>query len=95
LLDSIVSAIPVPDVTQEGPVQMLITQTESNQYFGKMLIGRVAQGKISVGEQVQTVDQDGKVVEQSKVMKISKRFGMHDIELKTAYAGDIVSIAGF
>ena len=28
-------------------------------------------------------------------MKISKRFGMHDIELKTAYAGDIVSIAGF
>ena len=74
---------------------MLITQTESNQYFGKMLIGRVAQGKISVGEQVQTVDQDGKVVEQSKVMKISKRFGMHDIELKTAYAGDIVSIAGF
>lgn len=95
MLDSIVSAIPVPDVTQEGPVQMLITQTESNQYFGKMLIGRVAQGKISVGEQVQTVDQDGKVVEQSKVMKISKRFGMHDIELKTAYAGDIVSIAGF
>lgn len=28
-------------------------------------------------------------------MKISKRFGMKEIDLKTAYAGDIVSIAGF
>jgi GTP-binding protein len=28
-------------------------------------------------------------------MKIVKRFGMKEMDLKTAYAGDIVSIAGF
>lgn len=28
-------------------------------------------------------------------MKISKKFGMHELDLQTAYAGDIVSIAGF
>jgi GTP-binding protein len=28
-------------------------------------------------------------------MKIVKRFGVREVDLKTAYAGDIVSIAGF
>jgi predicted membrane GTPase involved in stress response len=28
-------------------------------------------------------------------MKIVKRYGMEEIELKEAFAGDIVSIAGF
>ena len=27
-------------------------------------------------------------------MRIQKRFGMHDLDLKTAYAGDIISISG-
>lgn len=74
---------------------MLITQTESNQYFGKMLIGRVKQGKFNLGDKVQSVDPDGKIVESAKIMKIEKRFGMKEVDLKTAYAGDIVSIAGF
>jgi GTP-binding protein len=29
------------------------------------------------------------------VLKISKKFGMHELDLQTAFAGDIVSIAGF
>lgn len=73
---------------------MLITQTESNQYFGKMLIGRIISGQISLGDRVQAVEQDGTVAEQSKIMRIQKRFGMNDIDLKAAYAGDIVSISG-
>ena len=60
-----------------------------------MLIGRIQQGKLNVGDRIQAVGQDGEVVEQSKVMKISKKFGMHELDLQTAYAGDIVSIAGF
>lgn len=42
-----------------------------------------------------TVNQDGSFNETSKVQRIVKKFGMNDIELKAAYAGDIVSIAGF
>lgn len=41
------------------------------------------------------MDQNGEVIEQSKIAKIAKKFGMHELELQTAYAGDIVSIAGF
>ena len=73
---------------------MLVSQTESNKYFGKMVIGRIQQGKISLGDKVQAVDSEGKIVEVNKVMKIVKKFGHHELDLKTAYAGDIVSIAG-
>lgn len=41
LLDAIVSKIPHPKVDQEAELKMLINQTESNKYFGKMLIGRI------------------------------------------------------
>lgn len=33
--------------------------------------------------------------ESSKVQRIVKKYGMSDVELKEAFAGDIVSIAGF
>jgi GTP-binding protein len=41
LLDAIVDYVPYPKVDLAGDFQMLISQTESNKYFGKMLIGRV------------------------------------------------------
>ena len=94
LLDKVVEHIDYPKLDPKGDLKMLITQTESNQYFGKMLIGRILSGSLALGDKVQTVDQEGNIVEQAKIMRIQKRFGMNDIELKTAYAGDIVSIAG-
>ena len=74
---------------------MLISQTESNRYFGKMLIGRVLSGKLSLGDKVQAVDPTGQSIEQAKIIKIIKKFGMNQVELDQAFAGDIVSIAGF
>jgi predicted membrane GTPase involved in stress response len=42
LLDTIDKHIPHPDVDVDGELKMLITQTESNKYFGRQLIGRIA-----------------------------------------------------
>jgi predicted membrane GTPase involved in stress response len=38
---------------------MLVSQTESNKYFGKMLIGRIQSGKMKVGDKVHAVDAGG------------------------------------
>ena len=94
LLDQMIAHIDNPKLDTQGDLKMLISQTESNQYFGKMLIGRIISGSVTVGDRVQAVDQEGAVVEQAKIMRIQKRFGMNDIDLKSAYAGDIVSISG-
>ena len=67
LLNTIVEAIPPPNLDPEGDLKMLVTQTESNQYFGKMLIGRVASGSISVGDKINAVLQNGEVESAAKV----------------------------
>ena len=43
---------------------------------------------------MQAISQSGEIEDQGKIQKIVKRFGMNEIDLKTAYAGDIVSISG-
>ncbi len=75
---------------------MLVSQTESNKYFGKMLIGRINSGQLKLGDKLQSVDSTGTIVESSKVLKIIKRFGgFNQVELDVAFAGDIISVAGF
>jgi len=61
LLDTIVKAIPNPNFDPKGDLKMLVTQTESNQYFGKMLIGRIASGSIELNDKISAVSQDGEV----------------------------------
>lgn len=95
LLDVIAQYVPSPDVKIEDDFRMLITQTESNQYFGRHLIGRIASGSVKLQDKMCTVNQDGSHHENSKIMRIVKKFGMQEFEMKEAFAGDIVSIAGF
>lgn len=70
LLDKIIEAIPAPSLDPKGDLKMLVTQTESNQYFGKMLIGRIASGSLNVGDKIVAVNQDGEVDSQAKVVRI-------------------------
>lgn len=74
---------------------MLVTQTEPNSYFGKMILGRINSGSIEIGKKLFSYDQDGKSVEVGKVSRIVRRFGLSQLEMSRAYHGDIVSIAGF
>jgi predicted membrane GTPase involved in stress response len=52
-----------PKVEIDKPFSMLVSQTESNLYFGKMMIGRIHSGKISVNDVATSVDQSGTSVQ--------------------------------
>lgn len=58
---------------------MLVTQTQPNSYFGRMLLGRINSGSIEVGKDLKTYDQDGKMIDAGKVTKISKKTGLSEI----------------
>ena len=60
---------------------MLITQTESNKYFGRQLIGRIASGSVKLGDKMCTVNQNGDLHENSKIGRIVKKYGMTEVEL--------------
>jgi GTP-binding protein len=94
-LDSVIKHIPPPKVDVASSFAMLASQTESHTYFGKLLIGRINSGSVKVGDKIHAVDPTGKISEVNKVFKILRRYGMSQIEMGKAVAGDIVSIAGF
>ena len=49
LLDEIVRRVPAPSINEREDVKMLISQTESNKFFGRMMIGKIEQGRIETG----------------------------------------------
>lgn len=95
LLELISENIKPPQVDLNSELKILVSQIESNQFFGKMLIGRINSGIIKVGQKVCAINQEGKEVDEGKVFKLIKRYGTQQIEMLEAGAGDIVSIAGF
>lgn len=96
ILQSIIDYIPAPKVNDNiKHFSMLVSQTEPNPYYGKMILGRINSGSIEIGKRMFSFDQDGKNVEVGKVSRIVRRFGLSHLEMTKAFQGDIVSIGGF
>ena len=94
LLDCILENIQEPSGDVNKPFQFRATTLDYNDYVGRIVIGRIANGKVTSQEQVAWVKADGSV----ERGKISKLFGFKDlgrVEIDAAEAGDIVGIAGF
>ena len=94
LLDCILENIQEPSGDKDLPFQFRATTLDYNEYVGRIVVGRVANGIVHSQEQVAWVDAEGNV----NKGKITKLFGFKDlgrVEIEEAEAGDIVGIAGF
>ena len=95
LFDRVVDYVPAPDVDPDGPFRMLVTTLESDPYLGRILTGRIQSGSITANTTMQALNRDAGLIEQARVTKIQAFRGPARIEVASASAGDIVSIAGF
>lgn len=93
LFDMIINEIPEPLVDEEGPLQFQPALLDYNDYVGRIGIGRIQRGRIKVNESVTCVRADGSH-SQFRIQKLYGFLGLHRIEIKEAFAGDIVAIAG-
>lgn len=94
LLDCILENIKPPKGDASKPFQFRATTLDYNDYVGRIVIGRIENGKVKSQEQVCVIHADGS----QEKGKITKLFGFHDLgrtEIQEASAGDIVGIAGF
>lgn len=94
LFDLILDHVPAPTVDLNSDFSMLITAREYNPYLGRMLTGRIFTGSLKVQQAIKALHKDGTVVENGKVTKIMAFRGTEHLPIETAYAGDIVAIAG-
>jgi len=95
LLDTIVDYIPSPKVDSKGKFSMLITNLESDPFLGRIVTGRILSGTVKIGDQLQCLSREGKLIEAVKVYKVVARRGVDRIELDEGIAGDIIGISGF
>ena len=93
LLDLIVDEIPEPSGSVDNDLQFQPALLDYNEYVGRIGIGRVANGKIKVGQMVSCMRLDGSV-KQFRVQKLFGYLGMKRLEIEEAEAGDIIAVAG-
>ena len=101
LFDGIVSHFPEPEVDPTGPFQMLVSTLDHSSYVGRIAIGRIERGQVSVGQTVALLDLgspgmvgDVEKAEEAKVAKLYTFSGLERIEVEGANAGDIIALTG-
>ena len=94
LLDTVVEYTPCPEGDPEGPMQLLVSNIDSDPYIGRIGIGRVERGTIKQGENVAlvTFEQEGKRT--ARVVKLLRFHNLGREEVASASIGEIVCVAG-
>ena len=93
LLDAILEHISAPEGDIDGPLQILFSSLDYDDYIGRIGVGRVGRGKILRGENVVLCKQDGKQ-ENVKISRLYQFEGLKRVEVDSAMMGDIVCVSG-
>ncbi|MBZ4662438.1 MAG: typA [Caloramator sp.] len=93
LFETLVDNIPSPEGDINLPLQMLVTTIDSNEYVGRIGIGKVYRGRIRKNQQVAVVGKDG-LVRNAKVVTLYTFNGLKREEIDEGVVGDIVAVAG-
>lgn len=93
IFNMIIEHIPAPVDNIEDPLQYQVTLLDYSEYLGRIGIGRIFRGKMSVGQHVVVMKSNG----EQKSFRITRLFGflgLKKVDIKEAKAGDIVAVAG-
>ncbi len=93
LFDTIIKEVPEAIKDLDKPFQLLISTLDSDNYVGKLCIGKVTRGRLNKGDRVTIVDQTG-IKGNFNVTKLYTSRGLAREEVSTVSSGDIISIAG-
>lgn len=94
LLDTVVKYTPCPEGDPEAPLQLLVSNIDSDPYIGRIGVGRIERGSIKQGENVSlvTYDQEGK--RNARIVKLLRFHNLGREEVTEASIGEIVCVAG-
>jgi len=93
LFETILSTVPPPRFDPAVGLQLRVTMLDWDDYVGRLVIGRIVNGRVRQADRVSVVHRDGSV-EQAKVTVLYGYEGLKRVEIAEASAGEIVAIAG-
>ncbi len=93
LFHTILEHVAPPTGDANAPLQMLATTLDWDDYIGRIVIGRIANGRVRPGDTVRAVHADGSHHDY-RITRLLGFRGLQRVEIEQAEAGDIVAIAG-
>ncbi len=92
LLDTILEAIPAPEV-KEGTPQMLISSLEYSPYVGRIAIGRVTRGELKAGMNISLCKRYD-IIQKQKIKDLMIFSGLGKTKVDSVQCGDICAVVG-
>ena len=93
LFETIVNEINPPKCEIEGPMQMLVSNIDYDDYVGRIAVGRVERGTVKAGMPVTICKKDDKIAN-GRIVKLYTHVGLKREEVEEVKAGDIIAISG-
>lgn len=95
LLDTILEYIPSPEGDENEPFKILISTTDYNEYLGRIGIGKVDAGVVSVHDEAYILNYNNPdKKDKIKITSIYEFEGLERVPVESAGAGSIVAISG-
>ncbi|MBC8575724.1 translational GTPase TypA [Yanshouia hominis] len=95
LFDTILEYIPCPDLDAEGPLQVLVSTVDYNEFVGRTAVGRIERGEMKVNQPVEVCDFHNPDIHlKGKITAIYQFEGISRTSVQEAKAGDIVMFSG-
>ena len=92
LMQTIVKEIPAPQGDADGPLQMMVTTLEADDYVGRVAIGRIIRGSVRPNQNVVIISGDHET--KAKVGKVYVYQGLRRVDVDEAGMGEIVALTG-
>ena len=93
IFETIIEKISAPNCEVEGPAQLLVSNIDYDDYLGRIAVGRIERGTITLGMPVAVCKKDDKIVN-GKVARLFTYMGLKKVEVEQVSAGDIVALSG-
>lgn len=93
IFETILKEIPAPQGDPEGPVQVLFSNIDYDEYVGRIGVGRVERGTLHTGDAAVLCHADGTTTN-VRVTKLYQYEGLRRSDVESATIGDIIAVAG-
>lgn len=94
LLQGIIAYVPAPQIISEGPLQMMISNLEYNDYVGRIALGRINSGELRSGQEILLTHSDRHTTKRGKISQLYTFEGLEMVAVEVAEAGDIAAFSG-
>ncbi len=93
LFEAILKYVPAPQGDLNGPLQILFSNIDYDDYTGRIGVGRVERGSVRNGQAVTLCKRDGTTVN-CRIGKLYQFEGLQRAECESAALGDLIAVTG-